>query len=122
MAIMEKCAKCGAEANIWSEGAFFCEKCAMQFSTCAMCVHGTKCEFQTNPSEPPQFVAKTIQKQTRMGHVIQTVQVPNPERIKMFCLDGSCVCYNTLEDKQLCFKEFGTCKNYKEIDFKEKTE
>lgn len=116
--MFNKCVACGRNgAKIFSNGKFFCDKCASKFGTCEMCIHGRSCEFFTNPAPIPQIVMQKICQQTPHGYMEQIQEVPNPERIKAFCLD-KCICCRTCEDEKVrCLRQFGTCKNYKEIEF-----
>ena len=116
--MFNKCVACGRNgAKILGNGKFFCDKCASKFGTCEMCIHGRSCEFFTNPAPIPQIVMQKIRQQTPHGYMEQIQEVPNPERIKAFCLD-KCICCRTCEDEKVrCLRQFGTCENYKEIEF-----
>ena len=116
--IIHKCARCGRTgARVLSNGKFFCDECASKFGTCEMCIHSRSCEFFTNPAPIPQIVMQKIRQQTPHGYMEQIQEVPNPERIKAFCLD-KCICCRTCEDEKVrCLRQFGTCENYKEIEF-----
>ena len=116
--IIHKCARCGRTgAKILSNGKFFCDGCASKFGTCEMCIYGRSCEFFTNPAPIPQIIMQKIRQQTPHGYIEQIQEVPNPERIKAFCLD-KCICCKTCEDTKVrCLRQFGTCENYKEIEF-----
>lgn len=116
--MFNKCVACGRNgAKILGNGKFFCDKCASKFGTCEMCIHGRSCEFFTNPAPIPQVVMQKIRQQTPHGYMEQIQEVPNPERIKAFCLD-KCICCRTCEDEKVrCLRQFGTCENYKEIEF-----
>lgn len=117
--IFYKCARCGQNgATIISNNKFFCAKCAELFGTCAMCAHSQKCDFVSNPAPIPKFVTKRIRQETEHGYMEQIVQMPNAQRAKAFCLDAECICCKTCEDgKVRCLRQFGTCENYKEIEF-----
>ena len=51
-----------------------------------------------------------------MGIMEQITQVPNPQRIKAFCIEEKCICCDH-EDRPHCMRQFGICDNYKEIEF-----
>ena len=113
-----RCVRCGRnEVKILSNDKFFCNECAKLFGTCAMCEHSLQCDFSTNPTSLPQFVMKHIHQQTPLGYVEQIKEFPNQERIKLCCLD-KCICCKTCDDEKVrCLRQFGTCENYKEIEF-----
>ena len=116
--IFAKCACCGRDgAKTWYNGKMFCNKCTNNFGTCNMCEHSLQCNFSTNPAPIPQFVVQRIRQQTPNGYVEQIKESPNPERIKLCCLD-KCICCKTCEDEKVrCLRQFGTCENYKEYEF-----
>lgn len=93
----------------------FCMQCASLFGTCAMCKE-TYCGFIMNPDPMPQF--KVVARQIRQGGAtfIEQKQVPNADRIKKFCIDGKCKCYNGDDEHPLCCRHGGcaTCSNYME--------
>lgn len=116
-----RCTKCGApiiDTEVLYNGKIFCIRCTNMFGTCAMCQNGVKCEFQTNSAPIPQVITKRIQHKTERGIMEQITQAPNPQRIKAFCMEGNCICCKTCEDEKVrCMRQFGTCENYKEIEF-----
>lgn len=116
--MFNKCVACGRNgANVLSNGKFFCGECASKFGTCEMCIHGRSCEFFTNPAPIPQVMMQKIRQQTPHGYMEQIQEVPNPERIKAFCLD-KCICCKTCEDTKVrCLRQFGTCEKYQEFEF-----
>ena len=116
--IIHNCARCGRTgARVLSNGKFFCRECAELFGTCGMCAHSLKCDFSTNPAPIPQFVVQHIRQQTPNGYMEQIKETPNPERIKLCCLD-KCICCKTCDDEKVrCLRQFGTCENYKENEF-----
>lgn len=115
--MMHKCVRCRRNgANVISNGKFFCGECAPMFGTCAMCEHGQKCNFNNNPAPIPKVVTQRIRQETEMGIVEQIIQIPNPKRIKAFCIEETCICCEQ-EEKPRCLRQFGTCRNYKEIEF-----
>lgn len=113
-----RCVRCGRDgANVLSNNKFFCSECAKLFGTCEMCEHGLQCDFSTNPAPIPQLVMQHIRQQTPNGYMEQIKESPNPERIKLCCLD-KCICCKTCDDEKVrCLRQFGTCENYKEIEF-----
>lgn len=117
--IFRKCTKCGRNgAKVLSNKKYFCNECAELFGTCAMCVHGKKCEFNTNLTPIPKVISKRERQQTEMGYVEQVYQMPNPQRIKALCIEMECTCCKECEDgKFRCMRQFGTCEKYEEIEF-----
>lgn len=112
-----QCRVCGANnAKVLYEGNFFCERCANLFGTCAMCANSQKCSFNDNPAPIPKIVTQRLRQETEMGVMEQIIQVPNPQRIKAFCLEEKCICCDHA-DRPHCMRQFGTCENYKEIEF-----
>ena len=116
--MFNKCVACGRNgANVLSNGKFFCDKCASKFGTCGMCIHSRSCEFFTNPAPIPQTVMQKNRQQTPHGYMEQIQEVPNPDRIKAFCVD-KCICCKTCEDTKVrCLRQFGTCEKYQEFEF-----
>ena len=114
-----KCAICGRNgASIFYNNKFFCSECINLFGTCALCVRNKKCDFRENLAPIPQFITKHIRQQTPNGYIEQIVQTPNSQRIKAFCMEGNCICCKTCDDEKVrCMRQFGTCENYKEIEF-----
>ena len=96
----------------------FCKECNQAFGHCPMCQHNTPCAFFNDPAPSPQFVMKTRQNRTPQGVQIIQRQVPNEERIRKFCLDGKCKCYNGDDEHPLCCRIGGcaTCTNYTELE------
>ena len=96
-----------------SSAHLFCRNCATLFGTCAMCAN-TDCGFFNDPNPMPQFV--TVARQMRQGNAtfIEQKQIPNPERVKKFCVEGSCKCLIGMPDEPLCCRHGGytTCPNY----------
>lgn len=84
-----------------------CAQCFSMTKTCAMCVEGGKCAFETDPSPLPKQVQKTI----RQGNMVLQTVVKNPDRIRETCQFG-CICFH---EEFGCLKENGTCGNYKEV-------
>lgn len=107
---MDKCDYCGQAPMelLDTEGTQYCVRCYKKCNTCLMCVHGSKCEFETNPSPLPKQVQKTI----RQGNMVAQTVIKNPDRIRELC-QFSCPCFD--EDFG-CFKENGICGNYQEIE------
>ena len=95
----------------------FCRNCAALFGTCAMCAN-TACGFANDPDPMPQFIM--VARQVRQGNAtfIEQKQIPNGDRIKKFCIDRQCKCYNGDENEPLCCRFGGctTCSNYREIE------
>ena len=91
-----------------------CKKCAAHFGTCFMCQHSTYCGFHEDPDPMPQF--KVIARQIQQGNTtfIQHQQIPNPDRVKKFCMDGKCQCFLDDPEHPLCCRHGGyaTCTNY----------
>ena len=95
----------------------FCKQCSFQFGTCAMCAN-ISCGFFNDPDPMPQM--KVITRQMRQGNAtfVEQKQIPNGDRIKKFCIDGGCPCYNGDAENPLCCRFGGcaTCTNYCEIE------
>lgn len=118
-----KCRRCGkplvSSDTVFTFGkededvSYLCKSCCSLFGTCAMCTH-TYCGFFNDPDPMPQF--KVIARQIRQGNatLIEQKQVPNPERIKKFCIDGKCKCFLDDAEHSLCCRHGGyaTCTNY----------
>lgn len=116
--IIHKCTRCGRTgARVLSNNKFFCSECAELFGTCGMCAHSIKCDFSANPVPIPQFVMQHIRQQTPNGYMEQIKEAPNPERIKLCCLEPKCVCCDHDEERPHCMRQFGTCANYLEHEF-----
>ena len=96
----------------------FCKECNKAFGHCPMCQHNVPCGFFNDPDPTPQFVM--VARQMRQGNTtfVEQRQVPNAERIKKFCLDGKCKCYNGDDEHPLCCRVGGcaTCTNYTEVE------
>ena len=121
-----KCANCGKEiinnndfvisVKNGERIEFFCKKCASTFGTCAMCVNCGPCVFFESTDPMPQFVMARREQKTPMGMIIEQYQMPNPDRVKRFCIDDGCKCYHEVGEKPLCCRLGGpaTCTNYVE--------
>lgn len=84
-----------------------CPTCIHLMGTCARCVEGPNCVFETSPLNIPKVVSQQI----KQGQMIMVQQVKNPARIKETCMKGCC-CW----DGNDCLKQEGSsCKNYKEV-------
>lgn len=120
-----KCANCGREGNKGfivcpvenDKSVVLCIDCYKVLGSCNAC-QNTYCGFFNDPDPMPQF--KVIQRQEHQGNAtyIQQIQVPNSERIRKFCIDGKCKCYNGDDEHPLCCRHGGyaTCTNYKEVE------
>lgn len=95
------------EKRIWFEGLPYCANCNQYLYTCATCLNGNICEFETNPSPSP----KMIQNQIRQGNMIIQTVVKNPERIAQFC-SADCLCWNA-QDNDCGKTNSGVCTNWK---------
>lgn len=97
---------------------FFCKECNKAFGHCPMCQHNVPCGFFNDPDPTPQFVI--VARQMRQGNAtfVEQRQVPNEERVRKFCLDGKCKCYNGNDEHPLCCRHGGytTCTNYCEVE------
>ena len=122
-----KCVNCGKTPLIDQDTVvvtqdngihIFCRECSARFGTCAMCQRNIPCAFFNDPDPMPQM--KVIVQQTRQGNAtfIEQKQIPNGDRIKKFCIDGNCPCYNGDAENPLCcrFGGYTTCTNYCEIE------
>ena len=120
MIICENCGKQCESNNIivsvknGCDISFYCRECNNLFGHCPMCSNYGPCGFFDDPDPMPQF--KVIARQMRQGNAtfIERQQVPNADRIKKFCLDGKCKCYNGDDEHPLCCRHGGyaTCTNY----------
>lgn len=88
-----------------------CGTCFQAASTCDLCVNGSTCAFEQDPSPIPKQIMKNI----RQGNMMMQTSVKNPERVDKFCTN--CHCFNIAENT--CNKEFGHCGNQKPIFMKE---
>lgn len=95
----------------------FCRKCSSLFGTCAMCMH-TYCGFFNDPDPMPQFVMACREQRTPAGTIVEQYQIPNPDRVKRFCIDDGCKCCHEINEKPLCcrFGGYTTCSNYVELE------
>ena len=95
----------------------FCRNCATLFGTCAMCAH-TYCGFFDDPDPMPQF--KVVARQMQQGNAtfIEQKQIPNPDRVKKFCIEAECKCLINTDEQKLCCRIGGytTCINYTELE------
>ena len=94
-----------------------CRECSTYYGTCGMCANLGPCAFTDDPDPMPQMVVIQQTQQTPMGVMTVQKQVPNPERIKKFCLDGKCSCVDESDPEHpLCCRHSGcaTCTNYRE--------
>ena len=96
----------------------FCRECSAHLGTCVMCQHNIHCAFFNDPDPMPKM--KVVAQQTRQGNAtfIEQKQIPNGDRIKKFCIDGNCPCYNGDAENPICcrFGGYATCTNYCEIE------
>ena len=123
-----KCINCGREplastdivvcVNEKNETLVFCKKCESLFGTCAMCQHNVPCGFFNDPDPMPQTIVVARRIQQGNATFIQQQQIPNKERIKKFCINTKCPCYNGDEEHPLCCRVGGctTCTNYCELE------
>ena len=95
-----------------------CRECSKGFGHCPMCQHNVPCGFFNDPDPMPQVVVVTRRIQQGNATVIQQQQIPNKERIKKFCINAKCPCYNGDEEHPLCcrFGGYATCTNYCELE------
>ena len=91
----------------------FCRNCATLFGTCAMCAH-TYCGFFNDPDPMPQFVMVARKMQQGNITVVEQCQIPNPDRVKKFCVETECKCLINTDEQKLCCRHGGctTCSNY----------
>ena len=96
----------------------FCVHCYPAFGTCQTCKHRDNCGFFQNPDSLPQFVMATKEERTPFGVTRQTRQMPNPARVRRFCIDNECKCFINDPEHPICCKhtDCKTCPNYDEID------
>ena len=122
------CVNCGRSISVVTdtvvsvndEGSarVICKECVSMFGHCHMCQHNIPCAFFNDPDPMPQM--KIVARQMRQGNAtfIEQKQIPNGDRIKKFCIDGNCPCYNGDAENPLCCRFGGctTCTNYCEIE------
>ena len=95
-----------------AEPAWFvmCPQCVAQANTCVMCTQAHVCPFETDTSCP---LPKQVQQTIRQGNMQMQTVVKNPDRIKNTCDEKNCPCFDKVN--KICYKEYGVCKNYREI-------
>ena len=95
----------------------YCRNCDAGFGGCPMCAHNVPCGFTSDPDPMPKFIMLSQERRTPHGIQVIKKQVPNAERIKKFCVDGKCPCYNGDDEHPLCcrFGGYATCSNYSEV-------
>ena len=96
----------------------YCRNCNAGFGGCPMCAHNASCAFDTNPDPMPKFIILSQEYRTPYGVQIIQKQVPNAERVKKFCVEGKCPCYNGDDEHPLCCRlgGYATCSNYSEVE------
>lgn len=98
---------------------FFCKDCNTLFGTCKTCKHNfEQCNFFSNNDPTEKFIV--VQNTQRQGGLVITQQreIPNPERIRKFCLDGKCQCCNEQDKEHPFCSHFSInqgCLNYTEM-------
>ena len=82
-----------------------------------LCVN-TMCRVVNDPDPMPQTIVVARRIQQGNATFIQQQQIPNKERIKKFCINTKCPCYNGDEEHPLCCRVGGctTCTNYCELE------
>ena len=123
-----KCENCGRQSLANTDIAILpldeggarilCKTCASKLGTCEMCAHLVNCGFFHDPDPSPQFTV--VARQIRQGNAtfVEQKQIPNPERVKKFCMEGKCKCFLDDPEHPLCCRYGGytTCTNYCEIE------
>lgn len=123
-----KCEKCGGCLNPKTDVCIssasdesihlFCKECIKKFGTCEMCQHMKPCGFFHDPDPMPQFIV--VARTTQQGNAtfVEQKQIPNPNRVKKFCIEGECKCFlNDLEHPICCrYSGCSTCTNYCEVE------
>ena len=89
-----------------------CANCLTALGTCAGCVNGSTCSFETDPSPLPKVIVQDI----RQGNMIMKTQIRNPSRIEITC-KKNCPCFVNNE----CMKQKNLCENHKCIIQQEET-
>ena len=121
----DKCARCSLEldpkqmvVSPSEEGKalLFCPRCASVFGQCPHCEYSDSCGFQNDPDPMPQFVMVARKFQQGGATFVEQRQIPNPERVKKFCVEGKCKCFLDESKHPICCKIGGcaTCTNYSE--------
>ena len=122
-----RCENCGRSITVATDtvvsvnddgsARIVCKKCASGFGHCPMCANFGSCAFMDDPDPMPQMVVIQKTQQTSMGVMTVQKQIPNPERIKKFCLEGKCSCVDEADPEHpFCCRHSGcaTCTNYRE--------
>ena len=75
-------------------------------------------DFFNDPDPMPQFIV--VARTTQQGNAtfVEQKQIPNPNRVKKFCIEGECKCLlNDLEHPICCrYSGCSTCTNYCEVE------
>ena len=97
----------------------YCRNCSAGFGSCSMCAYNIPCGFFNDPDPMPQFVMLHQERRTPAGVQVIQKKVPNAERIKKFCINGKCSCYNGDDEHPLCcrFGGYATCSKYSEVEY-----
>lgn len=94
---------------------FFCRECNKLFGTCHMCqTNITICGFFDDPDPMPRFIMVARKMQQGNTTVVEQRQIPNPDRVKKFCIETECVCLINTDEQKLCCRhsDCTTCTNY----------
>lgn len=111
-----KCDRCGHLGGRIIDGdKILCADCYNQYNTCLTCQFNSKCEFETNVAPIPKTITQRMTQTNHFGVVEQIIHVPNPTRIKAFCIENECPCLKLGEDgKYRCMHQFRICEEYLE--------
>lgn len=111
------CDKCNQPgAKIIDGDKILCPSCYDQYNTCLTCQFSSGCEFETNAAPIPKTIVQRLTQTTQHGIIEQIIRVPNPTRVKAFCIENNCPCLKLGEDgKYRCMHQFLVCEKYLEI-------
>ena len=89
-----------------------CRQCYQLFNSCAACQY-SNCALETYQGPLPIYVMEVV----RHGNMAAQRQVPNPEVVKITCMQG-CKCYEGDDSGPIvCHRrEHNICHNYSEVE------
>lgn len=85
-----------------------CQNCFSLLKTCRTCIHQSSCNFETDPSPLPKYIKQNVQR----GPMQVTMDVRNPERMKVTC--KHCDCW---KDEQCQKAYINYCKHYTQLPY-----
>lgn len=89
-----------------------CRQCYTLFNTCAACQY-SNCAFENYHGPLPPYVMEVV----RRGNMAAQRQVPNPEVVKITCMQG-CKCYEGDDSGPIAChrRQDEICRNYSEVE------